>query len=281
MKLTRHFTRSLFALLFAFFIFVPSLQAQETEAPNDYSGDVPYVPTPQNVVDKMLEMAQVGPKDRIVDLGSGDGRIVLTAVTKKGARGRGIELNEGRVKYSQKAAERLGVTDRATFKQEDIFETKISDATVVTMYLLTSVNMRMKPRLLNELRPGTRIVSHAFDMGDWEPDKEVVMDTGQRIYYWVVPAKVEGTWIVNTAPENKSIGLQLQQQYQKVSGFARVNGRQIPIQDGKVEGNKITFSLGTPNGTQSFQGQLANGKITGQLQTLQAKASSSNKVLAQ
>ena len=150
--------------------------------------DVPYVPTPEPVVEKMLELAQVGPKDVIYDLGSGDGRIVITAAKKYGARGLGVDIDPELVKEARQKAQAAGVSDRVEFREGNLFDMDLSGASVVTLYLLQDINMRLRPKLLRELKPGTRIVSHSFDMGDWEPLKEVEID-GRKIYYWKVPAK--------------------------------------------------------------------------------------------
>jgi SAM-dependent methyltransferase len=148
--------------------------------------DVPYVPTPENVVAEMLKLADVKSADMLFDLGSGDGRIVVTAAKKYGARGVGIDINPERIAEARENARKAGVTDRVSFRQEDLFQTDFRRATVVTLYLLPSVNLKLRPKLLQDLRPGTRIVSHDFDMGDWKPEKVVEMD-GHKIYFWVVP----------------------------------------------------------------------------------------------
>jgi tRNA G37 N-methylase Trm5 len=153
--------------------------------------DVPYVPTPQEVVDKMLEVTNVGPGDYVIDLGSGDGRIVIAAAAK-GAIGHGVDLNPVRVQEAEENARRAGVADRVVFIEGDLFETDISSATVITMYLLSSVNLKLRPVLLKELRPGTRIVSHSFSMGDWQADKHIQVDN-RHVYYWVIPANLRGT----------------------------------------------------------------------------------------
>lgn len=150
--------------------------------------DVPYVPTPTSVVAEMLRIANVGPKDKLYDLGSGDGRIVITAAQKFGTRGVGIDIDPQRVQEANQNAQQAGVTNLVEFRQQDLFETDFSDATVVTLYLLPNINLKLKPKLLSELKPGTRIVSHAFDMGDWKPEKVVEVD-GRTVYYWVVPEK--------------------------------------------------------------------------------------------
>jgi ubiquinone/menaquinone biosynthesis C-methylase UbiE len=150
--------------------------------------DVPYVPTPDAVVDKMLEVAKVGPRDVVYDLGSGDGRIVITAAKKYRARGVGIDIDPQRVKEAQDNARKAGVADRVEFRQGDLFQADIKDATVVTLYLLSSVNLQLRPKLLAELKPGTRVVSHAFQMGDWKP-AEVHRVDRTSVYYWVIPEK--------------------------------------------------------------------------------------------
>lgn len=164
-------------------------QSPATEQP-ERTPDVVYVPTPEVVVQTMLETAKVNKNDVLYDLGSGDGRIVITAAQKYGARGTGIELRPELVKEAQENAKKAGVADRAQFKQADLFTTNFSDATVITLYLLPELNVKLRPRLLKELKPGTRIVSHDFDMGDWKPDRTVKVKGPQRehtIYFWTVP----------------------------------------------------------------------------------------------
>ncbi len=165
-------------LLLAFALFVPPALAR----------DVPFVPTPERVVEKMLEVAKVSPKDVVYDLGSGDGRIVIAAAKKHGARAVGIDIDPERIKEARDNARRAGVSDRVQFRQEDLFKADFSEATVVTMYLLTGVNQRLRPKLLAELKPGTRLVSHAFDMGDWKPTQTHKVGTS-TVYYWVVPER--------------------------------------------------------------------------------------------
>ena len=150
------------------------------------SRDVPYVPTPQIVVDKMLDIAAVTKDDVVYDLGSGDGRIVITAAKKYGVRGVGVDIDPVRVKEANANAVLAGVADRVKFFEQDLFKTDLKEASVVTLYLLPEVNLRLRPKLWKELKPGTRIVSHAFDMGDWVPEKTVQVE-GRTIYYWVVP----------------------------------------------------------------------------------------------
>lgn len=159
-----------------------------TTQPQERAGDVPYVPTPQPVVDAMLQVAKVGKNDVLYDLGSGDGRIVITAAQKYGTRGVGVDINPERIQEANENAKKARVTDRVKFVQQDLFSTDFSEATVVTLYLLPEVNAKLRPKILSELKPGTRIVSHAFDMGDWKPQQTLNVE-GKTIYYWVVPEK--------------------------------------------------------------------------------------------
>lgn len=148
--------------------------------------DVPYVPTPQDVVSEMLTLGDVKKSDVVYDLGCGDGRIVITAAQKFGAHATGVDINPERIEEARANAKQAGVEDRVKFVEDDLFKADIHDATVVTLYLLPSVNLKLKPKLLNDLKPGTRIVSHSFDMGDWKPDKTAEIG-GRRIYLWIVP----------------------------------------------------------------------------------------------
>ncbi|MBC7744776.1 MAG: class I SAM-dependent methyltransferase [Flavobacterium sp.] len=154
----------------------------------DLKLDVPYVPTRPAVVDAMLKLAKVGPNDVLYDLGCGDGRIVITAAKKYGATGKGIDLNPERIREANQNAKDANVTDKVKFEQADLFKTDFSPASVVTLYLLPSVNLRLRPTLLKQLKPGTRIVSHDFDMGDWKPEQTIEVD-GATIYFWTVPGK--------------------------------------------------------------------------------------------
>lgn len=174
--------------LLAMLALVPALIAPSASAQSDTGPvlDVPYVPTPQNVVDKMLVLGKVSKKDIVYDLGSGDGRIVITAAKRYGARGVGYDLNPERIMEATKNAQAARVTDKVSFKNEDLFKANFSDATVVTLYLLPDVNEKLRPQLWKQLKVGTRIVSHSFDMGDdWPPEKTVEVD-GSPIYYWTI-----------------------------------------------------------------------------------------------
>ena len=211
--------------------------------------DVIWVPTPQALVDKMLDLAKVTPKDYVIDLGSGDGRTVITAA-KRGSKALGIEYNPDMVELSKRTATKEGVSDRASFMKADLFETDFSQAQVITMFLLSSINLKLRPKIL-ELKPGTRIVSNTFDMGDWKPDESATVpgcSSWCTAHLWIVPAKVEGTW---TMPQGE---LMLKQTYQTVSGTLKTGESLTPV-TGKLNGEQITFSA---NGTQ-YTGRV-NGK---------------------
>ena len=176
-------------------LLVVSVVAAQSPTTDKKPLDVPYVPTHESLVEEMLSMARVTGNDVLYDLGSGDGRIVITAARKFGTRGIGYDLDPERIKEARENARRAGVADRVRFEQQDIFTAKIADATVVTMYLLPDVNMRLRPRLLSELKPGTRIVSHNYDLGDWQPVQRKEMDvTGinHTLFLWIVPQGATG-----------------------------------------------------------------------------------------
>jgi len=248
-------TRAFCSLLTACFVALGGAHAA-TEGSGQKPLDVPFVPTPQHVVDRMLELAQVGSNDFVIDLGSGDGRIPITAATRYGARAMGVDLNPERIAEANENAKNANVNGKVEFRNQDLFQTPISDATVLTMYLLPSVNMKLRPRILSELQPGTRVVSHAFNMGDWEPDRQEKVD-GRTLYLWIVPARVAGKWQVTG---KQGFEMQLEQEFQKITGFALVDGKRLAIDDGRVEGDRIRFSL---DGT-TYTGQVHDNRITGE-----------------
>ncbi|MGH9458306.1 MAG: SAM-dependent methyltransferase [Thermoanaerobaculia bacterium] len=195
--------------------------------------DVPYVPTPQPVVERMLEMAGVTSEDVVYDLGSGDGRIVITAAQQYGARGVGIDIDPQRIAEANENARRTGVTDRVEFIQGDLFKTDLRPASVVTLYLLYTVNLRLRPKLLAELRPGTPVVSHDFSMGDWEADAAESMGNDD-IYLWIVPAKVEGTWVWDDGST-----MTISQDFQKIS----IDTELGPVTQATLRGDEIAFTI--------------------------------------
>jgi precorrin-6B methylase 2 len=214
-----------------------------------------WVPTSQALVEKMLDLAKVTPKDYVIDLGSGDGRTVITAA-KRGARAMGIEYDPQMVELSKRNAQQAGVSDKATFAKADLFETDFSQATVVTMFLLPSINLKLRPKIL-DLKPGTRIVSNTFTMEDWEPDQTAHLTEGCSNWctalLWIVPAKVEGTW------QSARGNLALTQQFQKVSGTMGSTA----ISDGKLNGDEITFSAGGAKYTGHVNGNAIQGTVSG------------------
>ena len=221
--------------------------------------DVPYVPTSQATVDEMLRMANVTAKDYVVDLGSGDGRIVISAA-KLGATAMGVDINPQRIKESHENAKAAGVTDKVKFFQQDLFQTKFSDATVLTMYLLPSVNLRLRPTILNEMKPGTRVVSHDFDMGDWKPDQQKDLGSDQ-VYFWIVPAKVEGTWTAKIG--NDSYKLDLTQKFQEVTGSASAAGKSAKLENARLSGETFTFDLVEGTNRRTLSGKVSGNSITG------------------
>ncbi len=223
------------------------------ESPEGVKLDVPYVPTPYPVVNAMLEMGQVDKADYHMDLGSGDGRIAVEA-GKRGARAFGVDINPVRVAEAEKNARDAGVSDRVTFARQDLFQTPIKDATVLTMYLLPEVNLKLRPRILDELKPGTRVVSHAFTMGDWVPDETREVE-GAQLMLWIVPAKVAGTWTLAGAGGG---ALQLHQTYQQITGS--LGGK--PIREPLLQGDRIQFVADTPQGPRLFAGRVAGNAVT-------------------
>jgi hypothetical protein len=217
--------------------------------------DVVWVPTAQSLVDRMLDMAKAVPGDYVVDLGSGDGRTVITAA-RRGIKAHGIEYNPDMVELSKRNAEKAGVADKATFAKADIFESDFSKATVITLFLLPRLNMKLRPTIL-AMRPGTRIVSNSFNMEDWQPDETAhVMDACSgycKAYLWIVPAKVAGTWQLGSGE------LALQQTFQVISGTLTVGNVVAPLKDGKMEGARISFTAGDTR----YTGEVKGGAIEG------------------
>jgi len=224
-------------------------QAQEKEL------DTPFVPTPQAVVDRMLDMAQVKAGELVIDLGSGDGRIMITAAQRHGARGFGVEIDPRLVQRSNEEARRQGVADRVKFLRQDLFNTDFHEANVLTLYLLPDVNIALRPRILAELKPGTRVVSHDYDMREWRPDaeetipapdKKVGMRKESMVYLWIVPARVEGEWTFELSSGGKArrTRLVLQQRFQFVSGSVELTGQgDVPISYGRLRGEELVLML--------------------------------------
>jgi hypothetical protein len=221
--------------------------------------DVHFVPTPMEVVDRMLQMADLKKGEFLIDLGSGDGRIPIHAVKKYGAKALGVDLDPRRLKEASENARKENVQDEVTFRLQNLFETDLSQANVISMYLLSSINMKLRPKLL-ELRPGTRIVSHAFNMGDWTPDQHERVE-GRNAYMWTVPARIEGRWQI-TAGGNK-FPLEIKQQFQRFEGTARLADKEIPVRDGRLRGSGISFTIEMDGKPRTFTGEVNNGAMVG------------------
>jgi SAM-dependent methyltransferase len=260
-------SRLLLAVLLAFstpLAFAQAQKAQKAPAP-DYTPsvgqegkDVVWVPTPQIVVDKMLDLAKVTKDDFVMDLGSGDGRTVITAA-KRGARAMGVEYNPDMVELSKRNAAKENMTERAQFVKADLFETDFSKATVITMFLLPEINLRLRPKIL-DMKPGTRVVSNTFTMGEWKADETADLGAGGNgsckeswctALLWIVPAKVAGT---HKVPQGELV---LKQEFQMISGSFRADGKTNAIADGRVRGEEISFRAGG----KTYRGKVANGKI--------------------
>lgn len=226
--------------------------------------DVPFVETPREVVAQMLALVRPTRNDVLYDLGSGDGRINIEAARRFGTRGVGVDLDPVRVEEATANARRAGVQDRVRFRKQDLFETDLRPASIVTLYLLPRVNLELRPKLFEQLRPGARVVSHAFDMGDWRPDSTVVVKVSQglgraMVYAWTIPAKVAGRWTLTT-PEGRRVPLHLRQRFQRFTG---------PGVSGRLVGDRISFTLtervnGRPV-TRRFSGRVTGDGMSGRV----------------
>ncbi len=246
--------------------------------------DVPYVPTPQEVVEKMLSIAGVNSKDILYDLGCGDGRVVVTAAKElRVRRAVGVDIDPKRISESNENARRAGVSGQVSFHQKNLFDEDYRDATVMTLYLLPSVNLKLRPKLLRDLKPGTRIVSHDFDMGDWQPDRQVAV-AEHTVYFWVIPANVSGAWTWNLSEKGqaKRYELRLGQRFQKVdSAELRVNGAAQVVRDVCIRGDQMEFvtEVRGEGGKQQllFQGSVKGNSVSGTLVPLPEKAAARKK----
>jgi SAM-dependent methyltransferase len=225
------------------------------------SKDSVWVPTPERLIRRMLQMADTTRDDVVVDLGAGDGRIPIYAAKHFGARGVAVELEENLVQVAREAARREGVAHRVRVIRQDLFEADLSTATVFALYISPGVMERLKPRLL-QLRPGTRIASHQFDMGDWEPDEKIEVE-GRKGFLWVVPAAVEGEW--NVAIAGQDFRLHLERQYQKLSGSSERDGKKAPVIGARLRGTEIRFNAFDRDGTsRSYVGRVDGDRLIGE-----------------
>ncbi len=253
-------SRGLLVLALVFVAACSFAQAQSAEEYEPKVGqegkDVVWVPTPQALVDKMLDMAKLTPKDYIIDLGSGDGRTVITAA-KRGSKALGIEYNPDMVELSKRNAAKEGVSDKASFVKADLFESDFSQAQVITMFLLPEINLKLRPKIL-ELKPGTRIVSNSFTMGEWKADETATVKNGCvsycTAYLWIVPARVAGTWKL---PQGE---LRLTQTFQKISGSISSGGKTAQITNGEMRGDQIGFTTGGVK----YRGHVMGDAIVGE-----------------
>jgi len=262
MKALRLVRRSLLTLGLS--LIAASVFAQAQPAKNGFEPqvgqegkDVVWVPTPQTLVDRMLDMAKATPKDYLIDLGSGDGRTVITAA-KRGIRALGIEYNPDMVDLSKRNAAKEGVSDKANFVKADLFESDFSKATVITMFLLPDINLRLRPKIL-ELKPGTRIVSNTFTMGEWKADQTITSDKECTSYctafLWIVPAKVDGTWRLAQGE------LTLKQEFQMIHGVLKSGSGSTTLMNGKLNGDQISFTAGSSHYTGRVNGNTMEGSV--------------------
>ncbi len=216
--------------------------------------DAPYVATDLEVVDAMLGLAEARPDDYVVDLGSGDGRILIAAARSFGARGLGVDIDPARIAEAEANARTAGVAGRVSFRREDLFETPLGEADVLTLYLTQEVNLRLRPRIVAQMRPGTRVVSHDFDMGDWRWDQRRRVGTA-TVFLWVVPARVEGAWVLTAG--GRTVPLVIDQSYQNFAGTAG----EARIEQGRLAGDRIRFRADLGDGRRTFEGRVAGATI--------------------
>jgi hypothetical protein len=253
-----------------------ALLATGARAQNPLGEGVPYIRTPQAVVDKMLDLAAVGPDDFLIDLGSGDGRIVITAAKKLGTRGLGVEIDPRLVEQSRDAARGAGVADRAQFVVQDLFDTDLRQADVLTMYLLPDVNLALRPRILAGMKPGSRVVSHDWDMGDWAPDARIRLEVPDKklglkkesvVYLWMVPARMAGVWrsSVRFPDGPMQVEFRIEQKFQELSGRAISGARSFELARAFTHGAFVFFQFGEGREALRFQGHASNERVVGQV----------------
>jgi len=230
-----------------------------------HAQDPGYFPTTPAAVDKMLALAEVKPGDFVIDLGCGDGRINVTAARRTGARGLGVDFDPQRIVEAEENARQAGVADKVTFRKENLFDTDISQASVLTLYLSLKINIALRPRILQMMKPGTRVLSNDFNMGDWLPDRWERVES-RVLYLWVVPAKVAGDWHVTRtrAGGPRSFDLALAQQFQELNGSATIDGQAVPVRDALVAGERVGFVIDVgKDGGMRFEGRLVDGRLEG------------------
>jgi len=264
--------KQLSELVFCAFCLLLAVTSPTRAADDNPKTGGPYVPTPQVVVDQMLRMANVTATDYVIDLGSGDGIIVLTAARQFKASGMGVDIDPELVKLSNARAQKLGVADRVQFVQLDVFKADLSKASVLTLYLLPGMMLNLRDKIFNELKPGTRVVSHDYHFGDWRPDDGVTFDVPEKetvtgvpaatVHVWHVPARVAGTWQVKVAG-GETYELSLKQRFQAVEGVAAAGGKPLRAQHLALRGTEFSFALPDGRGVVRFTGQVKDGAIEG------------------
>lgn len=222
--------------------------------------DAPYVVTDNDVVDAMLALADVRPDEKLVDLGSGDGRIPIAAARTRGARGLGVDIDPARVREATANAAAAGVGHRVTFRREDLFRTPLGDTDVLTLYLSQDINVRLRDRILTEMRPGARVVSHDFDMGEWRADQRQQIGTA-NVYLWIVPARVSGRWVMNIG--GQAAVLTIDQRYQQFLGALEVGGQTARIEQGRINADRVRFMLRIGGQRRTFEGRLQGNQLVG------------------
>jgi SAM-dependent methyltransferase len=260
-------------ILAGFLTAPPPAGAQDLDWQAFKGYDVPYVPTPVEVVDEMLRLAGLKAGDVLYDLGCGDGRIVIAAAKRYGVRAIGVDIDPLRIRECEDNAAAAGLTGKVRFLRQDLFETDFRDATVITMYLLTSVNMRLRPKLLSDLKPGTRLVSHSFEMGEWRPDKTTVVTTSfgdeRDVHFWVVPANVTGRWDWDLAAGDRAVHyvLEASQEFQDVSASGKEGDWPLAVSDVRLVGDLLSFRIDTEVDGKMvptyYEGRVSGDRIDG------------------
>lgn len=272
--LSRPFLRAIAAGAFVMLAILAGLallrpaERQAEQAPADFNPahfvreradlDAPFVATDYEVVDAMLALAEVRPDDEVIDLGSGDGRILVAAARSHGARGLGVDIDPARIRESNDNAARAGVSGRVEFRRQDLFEAPLGDADVLTLYLSNEVNQRLRPRILAQMRPGARVVSHNFTMGDWRPDQRHNVGTAS-VYLWIVPARIAGGWTV--ALNGRTARLDIDQTFQTFGGTATAGDATARIEHGRIEGDRVRFTSDLGDGRQVYEGRFTGEAI--------------------
>lgn len=236
------------------------------------ASDVPYVPTPMKVVDAMLGLGGVGSDDYLIDLGSGDGRISIRAATRFGTQGMGVDLDDNLVGMARSDAQKQGVAGKVSFAARNLFDTDLSRATVITAYLLHSVNLRLRPMLFEQLKPGTRIVTHDFDFGDWQPDQKITIDVPDKAYgpprsdimLWVMPANVAGIWQWSL-PDGAGYEMRLEQKFQVPVGTVMMQRRPLRLGEMRLRGDAVSFTVTGEAGVQRYTGRIDGNSISGEV----------------